>query len=170
MSIYKLPYFGEIDISSLKEDYRTKVKIGQREIRLDINFEEKNTDKNTIEIIKNFLEQVEQFDKDCVKYYTQDFYDKGEADDHIEFYMEECFDEELAQMIDIKQSRENQKLQLLNKMELLRVGLYPNQKNEIGYYGVFDYSIKMADGEYCNQLLVVKTKERGELDHVTWES
>ncbi|MTI29652.1 DUF2004 domain-containing protein, partial [Xanthovirga aplysinae] len=67
------------------------------------------------------------------------------------------------------QNLENQKLELLNKLELKRVGLYPNEENEIGYFGTFDYSIKIDD-EYCDQLLVVNTKNSGKFDHITWES
>ena len=97
---------------------------------------------------------------------TRSIYEKGETDDHLEFYLEELFEEELIKLIDVKQSRKKQKLELLSKFELIRVGIYPDNLN---YFGTFDYSIKL-DGEFSNQLLVLNTKENGKLDHITWES
>jgi hypothetical protein len=62
-----------------------------------------------------------------------------------------------------------QELQLLNKLRLIRVGLYPDGKYGTDHFATFDYSIDI-DGEPCNYLLVVNTNEKGDLDHITWES
>ena len=69
-------------------------------------------------------------------------------------------------IIDFGNQDEPKEKLLLNKLRLIRVGLYPDYSE---YYGIFDYSIDI-DGEPCNQLLVVKTDNNGELDHITWES
>lgn len=169
MTLIQLPYFGEIDIDSLKDYYQTRTQIGQMEIQLDINFPKTTTDINTMNIIRKFLENIEDMDKENVKYYTKDFNDKREANAYIEFYFEESSEEELAELVDLTQSREIQKFQLLNKLELIRVGIYPDR---VGCFGVFDYSIFLKmEGMYCNQLLVVFTDENGQLyEEVAWES
>lgn len=169
MHINKLPYFGRIEINSLEEDYRIQAQIGEKEISLDINFEEKTTDEFTLKKIKLFLENIKEIDETNKKHFIKDFNRKGETDDHLEFYLEELFEEELSQLIDASQSREKQKLELLSQFELIRVGIYPNQGNERSYFGTFDYSIKI-DGDFSNQVLVLNTKEDGTLDHITWES
>jgi hypothetical protein len=166
----QIPYFGEIAIKSLETDYRIEVKIGQKKIELDINFSQKTTDLNTIETIKNFLENIEEMDKGNRINYNKDFFSReGETKSYAEFYLEESFEEELKDLIDLNQSSENQQIELINKLELIRIGIYPNQKKEGGHFGVFDYSIRI-DNEYCNQLLVVITDDKGKLDHITWES
>jgi hypothetical protein len=72
----------------------------------------------------------------------------------------------LSGIIDYGNQDEPIEEQLLNKLRLIKVGLYPDYTD---YYGVFDYSIDI-EGEPCNQLLVVKTDNQGRLDHITWES
>ena len=163
---YELPYFGLIEINPLKKDYRIATKIGDRDISLDINFKKDSTDSDTLKIIKDFLKNIEKIDVENQKHFINDFYKKGETDDHLEFYLEELFEEELIKLIEVKQSREKQKLDLLSKFELIRVGIYPDNLN---YFGTFDYSIRL-EGEFSNQLLVLNTKENGKLDHITWES
>lgn len=83
--------------------------------------------------------------------------------------MDELEEEELSSIIDFSDKEVSKELQLLGKLKLIRVGLYPDGKYGADYYGVFDYSIEI-DGEPCNQLLVVKTNENGDLDHIAWES
>ncbi len=164
--INDLPYFGVIETESLNKSYDIETKIGERNINLDLNFEKNSTDSRTLKIIKVFLENIEKVDVENQQHFINDFYEKGETDDHLEFYLEELFEEELNNIIDVKQSREKQKLELLSKFELIRVGIYPDNSN---YFGTFDYSIRL-DGEFSNQLLVLNTKENGILDHITWES
>lgn len=65
--------------------------------------------------------------------------------------------------------------QLLEKLALERVGLYPNVKYETKYFAVFDYTFEgnaFIDGRrtMTNQILVVKTDSKGNLDHLAWES
>lgn len=169
MPNHKLPYFGEIENDSLKEYYSVDVNLGCRNIQIDINFKTKSVENKTLVTIRKFLSEIEEFDKKNILEYNKDFRQKGETDAYIQFYIEELFEEELKELININDNKKNQKSQLLEKLELIRIGLYPNEKEAIGYFGVFDYSIKI-EGEFCNQLLVVKTNEKGELEDITWES
>jgi hypothetical protein len=169
MALYPLPYFGGIDMSAIEEDYRIKAMIGEREIRLDINFNNKAADETTMKRIERFLKSIEQIDQENQKHYREDFKRKGVTAEYVEMYLEEFPEEELANLVDRKQSLKTQRMQLLNQLELKRIGMYPDESQESECFGVFDYSIKI-EGEYCNQLLVVITKDTGELDHITWES
>ena len=169
MTTFQLPYFGEININSVEEYYCINAEIGEREIKIDINFENKKTDEITMKIVKDYLLKIPEIDSWNIKKYTKDFLETGETQNYIEFYLEELMEEELKELIDTNQDIENQKKQLLEKLELKRIGIYPDEKFGASYFGVFDYSIKI-DEEFCNQLLVLKTNEKGELDHITWES
>lgn len=169
MAIYKLPYFGEIEMASLEEYYSVKVEYAKEEITLDLNFEKKFIETPTMDIVKYFIENISQIDKQNKSLYFEDYEKNGETADYIEFYFEEFNKDELTEILNLNEDEPSQKLQLLNKLELKRVGMYPDEKYGASYFGVFDYSIKIDD-EYCNQLLVVKTTNKGTLDHITWES
>ncbi|MFT4759013.1 MAG: hypothetical protein ACI9XO_000955 [Paraglaciecola sp.] len=57
----------------------------------------------------------------------------------------------------------------MEKLELIRVGFYPDSEGDVDNFAVFDYSLKI-DGEYGNYVLVIMTNEKGQLSHLTWES
>ena len=166
MTNIELQHFGQIDINQLVEYYSAKAEFNGQTIRLDLNFENKNISEEQVESIKKFLDNILAFDIQNKTVIDKDFKDEGEALDYINFYFEELDEEELSGIIDYGNQDEPKEEQLLSKLRLIRVGLYPEYAD---YYGVFDYSIDV-DGEPCNQLLVVKTDKKGGLDHITWES
>jgi hypothetical protein len=169
MANYQLPYFGEVNLNELEDDYRTTIKLAEKDLNIDINFENKTIQQEAIVTINNFLENIIKFDKQNLKVIESDFKESGETSDYIKFYIDELDEEELSNIVDIKNVNISKEKQLLSKLKLIRVGLYPDGKFGADYFGVFDYSIDI-DGELCNQLLVVKTDEKGDLDHITWES
>ncbi len=165
--IHHLPYFGQIDLNDLQEDYRTNIKLDGKDLSIDINFKNKTIHQDEINKVHVFLENITKFDKQNMKGIESDFKDSGETTDYIQFYIDELDEDELSNIIDIKKG--NKGKQLLSKLKLIRVGLYPDGKYDSECFGVFDYSIDI-DGEPCNQLLVINTDEKGNLDHITWES
>ena len=166
MTNIELQHFGQVDINQLEEYYSTKTEIDGEPIRLDLNFENKNISEEQVETIKKFLDNILAFDIQNKVVIKKDFKDEGETVDYLNFYMEELDEEELSGIIDYGNQDVPKEEQLLSKLRLIRVGLYPDYTN---YYGVFDYSIDI-EGEPCNQLLVVKTDKQGGLAHITWES
>ncbi len=169
MATFELPYFGNIRMDSVDECYFEEVKFGERTIYIDVNFMKSETDALTLESVKDFILKISQLNELNAEHYKSDFANGGETVNFILFYIEELPEEQLMELIDTSKSIDNQKLELLNKLELRRVGLYPDLEPRTELFGVFDYSIKI-DGEYCDQLLVVKTDENGEIDHIAWES
>ena len=169
MKQYPLPYFDQIDITSLDEYYNVEAKLNDNIIRLDINFDKKSIDENTYQNINTFLENINNFDEQNKSLIDKDLKESGQSLDYINFYLDELDQNELATIIDIDDANNPKDKQLINKLKLIRIGLYPDGKYGADYFGVFDYSIDI-DGEPCNQLLVVKTNKTGELDHITWES
>ncbi|GGK82769.1 DUF2004 domain-containing protein [Rufibacter glacialis] len=169
MNNHQLPFFESIDISTLKEYYKVHTILDNSKISIDINFEKKFIDENTFQVLKNFLESIPKFDEQNKSLISNDFKEEGEAFDYINFYLDELGQEELSSIINIDNDNYPKEKQLLDKLRLIRVGLYPDGKYDADYFGVFDYSIEI-DGEPCNQLLVVKTDVKDDLDHITWES
>ena len=169
MTIIDLPYFGQIDFTKLEEYYAAESSFNGRVIRLDLNFENKSITEEQAKNIKVFLDSISAFEIQNKSSINKDFNDSGEALDYINFYFDELDEKEWDDVINNGSQGKSKEEQLLSKLRLIRVGLYPDGKYGADYYGVFDYSIEI-DGEPCNQLLVVKTKANGDLDHITWES
>jgi hypothetical protein len=149
-----LPHFGQIDLTQLKEYYSAETALSGTMLRLDLNFENKSISEEQAINIKVFLDNIPTLEIQNKSSIDKDFNDGGE---------------ELENIIDHDDKDKPKEQQLLSKLKLIRIGLYPDGKYGADYYGVFDYSIDI-DGEPCNQLLVVKTNENGDLDHITWES
>ncbi|MBL7786137.1 MAG: DUF2004 domain-containing protein [Chitinophagales bacterium] len=169
MTNIELPYFGQVDFNQLNEYYSTETEYIGLILRLDLNFKNKSITKEEAVNIKKFLDRISVFDIQNKTEITKDFNNEGEAKDYINFYFDELDDEELSGIFDYQNQNKPKEEQLLSKLRLIRIGLYPDGKYNTEYYGVFDYSIEI-DGEPCNQLLVVKTNNIGGLDHITWES
>lgn len=169
MTSFELPHFGQVDLALLEEYYSIEIDWKERFLRLDLNFLNKQITQEQAKIIKAFLDNIGNFEVQNKLIIDKDFLEEGETADYINFYLDELDENELSNIIDDNDKQSSKSNQLLNKLKLIRVGLYPDGKYGANYYGVFDYSIDI-DGEPCNQLLVVKTNETGDLDHITWES
>ncbi|MFT3934113.1 MAG: DUF2004 domain-containing protein [Chitinophagaceae bacterium] len=169
MTSIDLPYFGQIAFNKLEEHYTAEASFNENVLRLDLNFENKSISEAQANNLRIFLDRISAFEIQNKSSINENFADGGEAADYINFYLDELDEKELGEIIDYTNEEKSKEEQLLDKLILIRVGLYPDGKYGADYYGVFDYSIEI-DGEPCNQLLVVKTKENGDLDHITWES
>ena len=166
---YNLPYFGEININKLEEYYSANFEMNNETIQTDLNFENNKIEKHVIAQIETFLINVDNFDKTNKLYIEKDFNESGETLEYINFYLEEFDENELSKLIDLDNEIILANIQLLKKLKLIRVGLYPDRKYGTDYFATFDYSIEI-DGEPCNQLLVVNTDEKGNLHNIIWES
>jgi len=170
MSKYTLPYFGEIDSSNLKEYYNVEIILNERKIRIDLNFENNSINQDNINTIKTFLEEIEKYNSQNKSYLKSDMEEgNGETSEYLNFYFDEFEDDELSKIINSNDTESSKEILLFNQLKLNRIGIYPDGKYNTDYYAVFDYSIDI-DNEPCDQLLVVKTNHKGELDHIAWES
>ncbi|MFB9077949.1 DUF2004 domain-containing protein [Flavobacterium procerum] len=167
MTDYLLPYFGLINPDNLEEDYRISIELKGKEIGIDINFGKTAIERNGMDVIKNFLENIENYDKQNMVFIKHDYDDengdtvKQFVTEHVEDYGDE-FLEELH--IDLEGDKEKQFMAMLH---LTRVGLYPDKKYNSSYYAVFDYTVNK---DLTDQIIAVKTDENGNLDHLAWES
>jgi len=166
MSKFEVPYFGQLNLESLKEYYSTETKFNNIEIQLDLNFENKAIESATMTAVKNILENIAKLDQQNKVYINNDYND--EDGDTVRFYLEHHLEEvdkqELSTLIDFNNKIISPEEQLLAKLHLVRVGFYPDS-DEI--FAVFDYSL---GGNFTNYLVVVNIDRGGELDYMTIES
>ena len=177
MTEYLLSPFGQIDLISLNEYYDAIIELDHKKIHIDINFGSTTIEKAEMDNIKNFIEGIDKFDKQNKGYIEKDFNnEKGTTvKEYIDFHMEEFEKDKLAQLIDYDNKEIAAEKQLLNKLTLERVGLYPDGKYDTKYFAVFDYTFEgnvFIEGKrtITDQIIVVKTDNKGNLDHLAWES
>jgi hypothetical protein len=169
MAEYTLPHFGNLPTENLEEYYDVDIEFNGNEIQIDLNFENKTIDTLTVDTVKNFIENVENvenFDNLNKTYILNDYND--EDGDTVKFYLEHHLEEvgkdELSKLINFDDTTTEPEQQLLTKLKLVRVGLYPESEDN---FAIFDYSIGQ---EITNYLVVINTDEKGELDYMTMES
>lgn len=166
MTEYTLPHFGNLVTDNLEEYYDVNIEFDGNEIQIDLNFENKTIDTITMDKVKNFIENIEKCDK-LNKTYILNDYNNEDGDtikSYLEHHLEEVEKEELSNLINFDDKTTEPELQLLKKLKLVRVGLYPDNEDT---FAIFDYSI---GEEITNYLVVINTDEQGQLDYMTMES
>ncbi len=163
---YTLPHFGQLATENLEEYYDVDIVFNGNEIQIDLNFDNKATDIATMDKVKNFIENIENFDN-LNKTYILDDYNDDEGNTvkfYIEDHLEEIGKDELSTIINFDDTTIELEQQLLAKLKLVRVGLYPESEDN---FAVFDYSIGQ---DITNYLVVINTDENGQLEYMTMES
>ncbi len=163
MTTYTLPYFGEIDLKSLDEYYEVKIAIQGKTIKIDINFEEETISKKDIDITKSILERLDDFYKVAQTAIINDFGKGGEVDEYIEYIEEYISDEELAPYLKEVDKNLDKKNQILSIIYLKRVGLYPDDDNNV----VLDFTIS---SDLLHYVLVINMNAKCEIENMCMES
>lgn len=166
MTEYTLPHFGKLATENLEEYYDVDIVFNGNEIQIDLNFENKAIDIATMDKVKNFIENIEKFDILNKNYILDDYND--EEGDTVKFYLEDHLEEigkdGLSTLINFDDTTIELEQQLLAKLKLVRVGLYPESEDN---FAIFDYSIGQ---DITNYLVVINTDENGQLEYMTMES
>ncbi len=166
MTEFTLPYFGKLSSDNLEEYYDVDIDFKGSKVQVDLNFENNSIDRSTVDTLKNFIENIEKFDKLNKVYILNDYHD--EEGDTVKFYMEhhlqEMEEDELSALIDFENKTIDPEQQLLAKLELVRIGLYPDSEDS---FAIFDYSI---GEDITNYLVVINTDASGQLAYMTMES
>ncbi|CAN5877434.1 hypothetical protein BH11BAC4_BH11BAC4_17840 [soil metagenome] len=166
MAFFSLPHFEKIDPEALAAYYDVNIHFNNTEIQIDLNFDNKSIAPARLETVKHFIENIRIHDLKNKEYIQQDY--KDEDSDTVKFYLEQHLEElgetELASLIDPGSKSTDHEKQLLKKLQLVRVGLYPDSEDQ---FAIFDYSIGQ---EITNYLVVLNTDENGNLEYMTMES
>ena len=62
MADYLLPHIGPVNLPALEEYYETEIEFEGYKISVDINFENKTISLNKMDVVKNFIENIKNFD------------------------------------------------------------------------------------------------------------
>ncbi len=166
MAKYILPHFEELDTENLEEYYEVEIPYNNDIIEIDLNFENKTTHTARLDLVKQFIDNIPNFDAQNKKHIQADYADKDcdTVKDYIGYHLDELDRNDLKQIVDFNLKTINPKLQLVKALHLVRVGLYPDSEDQ---FAIFDYSI---DRNLTDHLVVIFTNEQGEMDYMTMES
>ena len=166
MTEYTMPYFGKLPIENLEDYYDVNIDYDGSEIQIDLNFENETIEISALDKTRNFIENIGNHDKQNRKYILNDYNDKDgdTVKTYLQHHLEAADKEELSRIINFEDTKIKQEQQLLAKLKLIRVGLYPEDEEN---FAVFDYSIGQDITDY---LVVINTDPDGKLDYMAMES
>jgi hypothetical protein len=166
MKNYSLPYFGGLDPNNLEEYYDVDIDLVGKKIQLDLNFENKKINTKLLDTVKHFIDNISDFDSINRQHIKQD-YENGDYDtarEYVEYCIDECSKDELSDFIDFDNNAVSPEVQLINSLQLVRIGFYPDSEES---FATFDYSISP---EITDQLIVILTHSTGVMNYMTIES
>lgn len=166
MAKYVLPSFGQLDSENLEEYYDCDIIFNNTQVSIDLNFGDCKIDISRLEIAKKFIEQIADYDYKNKKYIEQDYTDEDgdTVREYVEHHLDELGEDELSELIDPSNKKTSREDQLVKKLHLVRMGLYPDSDDQ---FAIFDYSIGPEITQY---LVVLFIDEYGNLDYLTMES
>lgn len=152
MNNTKIMYFGELDLDNLPDYSDAEMKLNNRTIDLDLNFDQPKTDVAAATRINDFLVALPSISLSNQTIIKEDFEDGGTV--------KEYFDSQIGGGL-IENADQNV---LLSKLHLTRVGVYPDNED---YFAICDYTI---GNNITNHMVVVIIGEDGTLVDITMES
>lgn len=153
MATHLTKYFGDIDFEKLEEWYETELELNEKtvEISITVSTASKSLDKNDIQRVDNYVENLQSNETRIRQLIQEDFKRKGETKYYIDNQIEEQEKENIADLIENADKKLSKKEKLLSVLTLLRIVFYPEKEDKM--FAVFDYTI---DEELTDALLAVK--------------
>ena len=166
MATYSLPHFSELDTNNVEEYYDVEIEFNGHGIQIDLNFENKIIDTKRLEIAKEFIMNIAEYDRKNKELIEEDYAneDCDTVKTYVEHYLEYFDKEELANFIDTENESISAETQHMKSLRLVRMGLYPDSDDN---FATFDYSI---DPDTTDHLVVIFTHSSGEMNYMTMES
>jgi hypothetical protein len=151
MALYSTKFFGEIELDNVEKYYEIDVELYDKTVELTIYISTASTsvDKESIIAIENYIENLEENEKDIRSLIWEDFKSGGEVKNYIDWQIDEQEKEEIDNLILTVDKKLNKREKLLSVIYLLRIGFYPEKEDKV--FAVHDYTI---DDDLTDELLV----------------
>ncbi|MFB6454556.1 DUF2004 domain-containing protein [Chitinophaga sp. Hz27] len=163
MDPIELPYFGHFTGDDIRKQ---DVLVGGNNIGMDLNLNQQGLTERGASYLNIFLKNLEEH---AVKnrQFIDEYYDEADEENALKFYLDFHKEEALEEMQDalnVDPTADDLNLQLIAKLKLARVGLYPNNAN---FFAIFDYTFGK---DFTNYVLVLITDAAGNIQEITVES
>ncbi len=163
--IYSIEPFGEINFDKTEEDYILyDYKLNNTEIHFDLNFEKEIISDDILPKLNMFIKILPEL-SEKLKTEIKKEYKNGEVvKGYIEHHFNDCENEELNSIgINTDRNEAEIKNEMLNKIHLKRIGLYPEYED----FAVFDFTL---DRNITQYVIVVNTNDLGKVNSIVIES
>ncbi len=164
MALIKFPFIGFIDISSLDNLYTGEGELNGKRFSIDLNFEINVTSVETAAYIRHFIDNIRIHDINNKKKIEFDFFEEDTVAGYIDHQLDELSTADIEEIIGRNVKPDLQPESLMKKMQLVRVGIYPENKEQ---FAIFDYSF---GNELTSQVIAIDTDENGNFIQLNWES
>jgi len=158
--------FENENFNNLKDYYEKSILIDGNDIKLDLNFEAKETNNVELNLTNEFIAKLETYDKKNQTEFYNDFTNNAESTikEYIEHHLDELNNEEVNSIIKDDNSSDSNDKKLLKSLKLKRIGIYPYDKEN---FAIFDYTISEELTQY---LITVYLNSNGEIMDISMES
>lgn len=147
MPSFNLQYFGKLNLHDLEDFYSAVVKLNGKTVTIELEFEDSTIDARRLKKIQKLLLDLEEYDaanrQFFVDHYTEDATDTVGL--YLKKYTKSSLKKKLSTLVDTNLDEQQIDLQLLDKIELIDVHLYPEDSDT---YIAFDYVIGAEDNPY----------------------
>lgn len=167
MSEYQILHFGTVNATAVNKRYDASVDINGSKVTLDLHFDQPQAAPGADATINQFLEKAASYDATIRTAIAEDFDNDGEAVDFVRFFLEDLRPRELKELLGHQEEVKSVPQQLMNKLELVRIGIYADDKN--GFFAVYDYTL-VINGRPSSQVLAIEVDEQGAVLNIAWEN
>jgi hypothetical protein len=174
MATFKLTHIGELDLDHLNEHYDGMVKLGGATIALDFNIEGTTLPLASAKAAETFVGSLAKYAAAAKTFIDNELGNKKDTTvkDFLAFHIEELPPKTLAKLLD-KKSKLDDEHQLLGKLVLERVGLYPQTKG--AGFAIFDFTFEgnhyvKGRRPITDQIIAVYLHAKGKVGHLSHES
>lgn len=167
MQEYQIRYFGTLNATELAGRYDCTVQHEDGEVSLDLHFDNPHLAPGLDNTINTFLEKALTYDSSNRSAIKEDFANDGEALEIVRFFLDELRPRELKALLGNQEEARSIPLQLLGRLQLVRIGIYADDAK--GFFALYDYTLVINDRPF-SQVLAVSTDEQGSVFDISWES
>lgn len=156
-----LPLFGTL--SKLEAQHYNRIRLGGRDVDITINLDETELTKSIFDELFLFFSTLHKTKESIDKEIIRNFKKGNVVNEYIELHLDNI-DEEIITIIDGEKEIQKIKSNLLSKIELDKIVIYPNELED---YAIFDYSITP---DTMNHVIVFILDEKGQINDIGMES
>lgn len=152
-------YFKNSDLEKTRGGYYvTEIELDNKvfEIALTISTQLKNVDKNELEKVENYIENLKVHQQDITDLLIEDFKAGGETRNYIDLHVKLLDEEDIADLIQDADKKLSIEEKLLSALDLMTIDFIPEKNEEMDIFAVYDYILGACITDYILTVYINK--------------
>lgn len=152
-------YFKNSDLEKTVGGYYvTEIELDNKvfEIALTISTQLKNVDKNELEKVENYIENLKVHQQDITDLLIEDFRAGGETRNYIDLHVKLLDEEDIADLIQDADKKLSIEEKLLSALDLMTIDFIPEKNEEMDIFAVYDYILGACITDYILTVYINK--------------